>query len=104
MTGQDTPDKCVVLKINQSSNNSGKRFYNIDETRLKTVETEKDLGAIFGSNISFESQRARIAGLMRTYIQKIVYLNRSTTFRVYGAIWEIQERHDRSIQTVARIL
>ena len=35
-------------------------FYNIDETRLKVVHSEKDLGIIFDDNLHFEEHIAAI--------------------------------------------
>ena len=42
------PDKCVVMRYMMSSRNTGiKSFYNMDETWLKIVKSEKDLGILF---------------------------------------------------------
>ena len=49
------PDKCVVMRIaSKFKKMSFKSYYNMDETRLKVVETEKDLGVIFDSSLNFE--------------------------------------------------
>ena len=49
------PDKCVVMRYMMSSRNTGiKGFYNMDETRLKIVKSEKDLGILFKDDLSFD--------------------------------------------------
>ena len=52
------PDKCVVMRYMMSSRNTGiKSFYNMDETRLKIVKSEKDLGILF-KDLSFDEHIA----------------------------------------------
>ena len=42
-----------------SSRNTGvKNFYNMDETRLKIVKSEKDLGILFNDDLSFDEHIA----------------------------------------------
>ena len=53
------PDKCVVMRYMMSSRNTGiKSFYNMDETRLKIVKSEKDLGIRFKDDLSFDEHIA----------------------------------------------
>ena len=48
------PDKCVVIRYTMNTRNTDiKNIYDVDETRLKTVIGEKDLGIYFESNLSF---------------------------------------------------
>ena len=52
------PDKCGVMRYMMISRNTGiKRFYNMDETRLKIVTSEKDLGILF-KDLSFDEHIA----------------------------------------------
>ena len=53
------PDMCVVMRYMMSWRNTGiKRFYNMDETRLKIVTSEKDLGILFKDDLSFDEHIA----------------------------------------------
>ena len=53
------PDKCVVMRYMMSSRNTGiKCFYNMDETRLKIVKSEKDLGILCKDDLSFDEHIA----------------------------------------------
>ena len=79
-----------------------KKIYDMDETRLKTVIGEKDLGIYFESNLSFAKHIAcevkkatSVAGLIRksfTYLDKDMFRTLFTTIvrphLEYGApIW-----------------
>ena len=50
------PDKCVAMRLTPSKSRKLplNLCYSMDETRLKTVEREKDLGLIFDNTLSFE--------------------------------------------------
>ena len=58
-----------------SSRNTGiKRFYNMDETRLKIVTSEKDLGIVLKDDLSFDEHIAAkvkkatsLVGLIRSF-------------------------------------
>ena len=66
-----------------------KHFYDMDETRLKTIIGEEDLGIYFESNLSFAEHIASkvkkvtsVAGLTRrsfTYLDKDMFRNLFTT-------------------------
>ena len=48
------PGKCVVMRIKPKRKTmSVNSFYDIDQTRLKIVKTEKDLGIVFDDELSF---------------------------------------------------
>ena len=49
------PDKCVTMRImSKTKKLDVKEYYNMDETKLKTVYREEDLGIIFDNKLSFE--------------------------------------------------
>ena len=55
------PEKCVVMRIKLGTKKLEVRnYYNIDETRLRTVEEEKDLGIIIDDKLSFEDHISQI--------------------------------------------
>ena len=55
------PDKCVVMRIAKNQKKlATKPYYNMDDTRLKTVEQEKDLGVVVDSQLKFEEHITRI--------------------------------------------
>ena len=48
------PGKCVVMRIKPKRKTmSVNSFYDIDQTRLKIVKAEKDLGIVFDDELSF---------------------------------------------------
>ena len=55
------PEKCVVMRIKLGKKKLEVRnYYNIDETRLRIVEEEKDLGVIIDDKLSFEDHISQI--------------------------------------------
>ena len=55
------PEKCVVMRIKLGTKKLEVRnYYNIDETRLRIVEEEKDLGVIIDDKLSFEDHISQI--------------------------------------------
>ena len=49
------PGKCVAMRLkSKSKNNERNCFYNMDQTKLKNVNTENDLGIILDDKLSFE--------------------------------------------------
>ena len=49
------PDKCVTMRImSKTKKLDVKEYYNMDETKLKTVDREEDLGIIIDNKLSFE--------------------------------------------------
>ena len=55
------PDKCVVMRIGANQKKLATNpYYNMDATRLKIVEHEKDLGLIVDSELKFEDHITRI--------------------------------------------
>ena len=77
------PDKCEVMRYKMGGNNTNtKNSYNMDDRRLKTVQTE-DLGIYFQSNLSFDEHIASkvktatsLAGLIRrsfTHLDKDMF-------------------------------
>ena len=65
------PDKCISMRYKLNKRDE-KCYYNMDETLLKTVRSEKDLGIIFENDLSFESHIAKqvkkansLAGMIR---------------------------------------
>ena len=97
------PDKCVVMRYTMNAKNTEiKPFCDMDETKLKNVIGEKDLGIYFESNLSFAEHIASkvkkatsVAGLIRrsfTYLDKDMFRTLFTTIvrphLEYGApIW-----------------
>ena len=97
------PEKCVVMRYTMNAKNTEiKPFYDMDETKLKNVIGEKDLGIYFESNLSFAEHIASkvkkatsVAGLIRrsfTYLDKDMFRTLFTTIvrphLEYGApIW-----------------
>ena len=67
------PGKCVAMRLKfKSKNNEPNCFYNMDQTKLKNVNTENDLGIIFDDNLFFEEhinnkmkKANSIAGMLR---------------------------------------
>ena len=71
------PDKCVVMRYMMSSRNTSiKSFYNMDETRLKIVTSEKDLGILFKDDLSFDEH---IAAKVRKATSLVGLIRRSFT-------------------------
>ena len=55
------PDKCVVMRIAKNQKKlATKPYYNMDATRLKIVEQEKNLGVVVDSQLKFEEHITRI--------------------------------------------
>ena len=53
------PDKCVVMRYMMSEKMVDvKSFYDMDQIRLKTVESETDLGIHFKKDLSFDEHIA----------------------------------------------
>ena len=96
-------DKCEVMHYKMGGKNTNtKDSYNMAERRLKTVQTEKDLGIYFQSNLSFDEHIASkvktatsLAGLIRrsfTHLDKDMFQTLFTSIvrshLEYGApIW-----------------
>ena len=71
------PDKCEVMRYKMGGKNTNtKNSYNMDERRLKTVQTEKDLGIYFQSNLSFDEY---IASKVKTATSLVGLIRRSFT-------------------------
>ena len=47
------PGKCVTMRLMPRQTNT-QLFYNIDETKLRTVNSEQDLGLIIGNELTFK--------------------------------------------------
>ena len=97
------PGKCVVMRIKPKRKTmSVNSFYDIDQTRLKSVKAEKDLGIVFDDELSFREhinckvkKANSLAGIIRrTFLHmdkvmfKRLFVGIVRTHLEYGApIW-----------------
>ena len=86
------PDKCVKMRLS-SSKSKQKKFegnYNMDETKLKDVLVEKDLGVIFDNCLSFEehiySKVNKANGLVGMLRRSFEYLDKEMFRQLFIAI------------------
>ena len=74
------PDKCVAMRImSKSKKLDVKEYYNMEETRLKTVDREEDLGVISDNKLSFEehiNSKVKKSELSRRYVTEVFRTSR----------------------------
>ena len=85
------PSKCNTMRLTSPRNNKNyaEGYYNMDETKLKTVEVEKDLGIYIDKNLGFDEhinlkvkKANSLVGIIRrtfTFINKHVFKPLFTT-------------------------
>ena len=82
------PDKCVVMRYTMNAKNTEiKPFYDMDETKLKNVIGEKDLGIYFQSNLSFAehiASKAKKATSVAGLIRRSFTYSIKTCFELYS--------------------
>lgn len=114
------PQKCVVMRLGENTKKLGNinSYYAMDETRVKIVDTEKDLGIIFDSHMSFDEhittvvkKANSIAGMIRrtfVHLDKNMFKTHFSSMvrphLEYGApIWNPHLRkHITTIENVQR--
>ena len=85
------PDKCVTMRImSKTKKLNVKEYYNMDETKLKTVYREEDLGIIFDNKLSFEEhinskvkKANSLAGMLR---RSFVHLDKAMFKQLFTSI------------------
>ena len=85
------PDKCVVMRIGANQKKLATNPYcNMDATRLKMVEHEKDLGLIVDSELKFEDHITRIVkkanSVMGMIRRKFAFLDTDMFKQLFVAI------------------
>ena len=114
------PSKCNTMRLTTPRNNKNcaEGYYNMDETRLKTVEVEKDLGIYIDKNLGFDEhinlkvkKSNGLVGMIKrsfTFINKAIFKQLFTTIvrphLEYGApIWNPHlKRQINLIESVQR--
>ena len=85
------PDKCVVMRIAKNQKKlATKPYYNMDATRLKIVEQEKDLGVVVDSQLKFEEHITRIVkkanSVMGMIRRSFLYLDKDMFKKLFIAM------------------
>ena len=85
------PDKCVSMRLKQNTREPPVNcFYNMDATRLKVVNVEKDLGVIIDSSLSFDEHISTVVkkanSLMGMIRRSFLYLDKDMFRRLFTAI------------------
>ena len=80
------PNKCATMRIMSKSNKiSNKTYYNLDETKLKNVMQEQDLGIIFDCNLSFDEhiyKKVKKANALAGMIRRTFFFLDKETFKL----------------------
>ena len=110
------PQKCVVMRImSKYKEVEPKAYYNMDETKLRVVNAENDLGIIFDNELSFKehiNSKVKKANALTGMIRRsFVFLDKDMFKQLFTSIVRphleygasIWNQHDKNVSMQSRM-